>query len=61
MSDAGFSLESFDDALAFRIHGITVEYLQELKEAGFEDLDVEEVIKIKIFGLDEIIRKRLVR
>lgn len=58
IGEAGFDLSAMDNALAFRIHGITVEYLQGLLNAGFEDLDADEVLKIKIHGLDELMLKR---
>ena len=35
--------------------------MKELRDAGFEDLDADEVLKIRIHGLDRIIRKRRIR
>ena len=48
----------FDDALAFRIHGVTADFVREMYEAGFEDLDSEDLLRIRIHGLDDILRKR---
>ena len=59
IGEAGFDLSDMDDALAFRIHGTTIEYLQGLVDAGFEDLDAGEVLKIKIHGLDELLLERV--
>ena len=55
---AGLRPAGLDDAPAFPIHGITPECVRELKDAGIEDPDADEVLKIRILGFDRILRKR---
>ena len=36
--------------MQFRIHGITTDFIDELIEHGFEDLDADDLIQAKIHG-----------
>ena len=55
---SGIELHDFDDALGFRIHGISADWVRELHDDGFEDLTTDDLMKIRIHGLDDIMRKR---
>jgi hypothetical protein len=50
--------DDLDQAVAFRIHGVTPELIRELREEGFDDLTNRELIKVRIFGFDRLLRRR---
>jgi hypothetical protein len=37
---------------------VTADWLRELRDAGFEDLEADEVLRMRIHGFDDILRKR---
>jgi beta-lactamase regulating signal transducer with metallopeptidase domain len=46
MRGAGFELDS-EDIVALKIHGVTPEFVDEARSHGFEDLNVEQLVRLK--------------
>ena len=57
MAKLGYRL-SVDMLTAFRIHGVTPEWIEELKKLGYGDLSADDLISIKIHGLDARSKRR---
>lgn len=41
-----------------KIHGVDGDFVRKLEELGFEDLTAEDLLTIRIHGMDRILRKR---
>ncbi len=41
-----------DDLVRIRSHGISADYVDDLKQAGIADLDVEDLVRLKIHGVE---------
>jgi len=50
MRKLGFSDLSRDDLLAFRIHGVTGEFIHEMRDLGY-DLSADDLISARIHGV----------
>ena len=48
------------ELVRLRNHGVTPSFVRKLVEAGYEDLTVEELIRVKVQGMDEIMARRKV-
>ena len=61
MAKLGYRL-SVDKLTAFRIHGVTPEWIEELKKLGYSNLSADDLISMKIHGLDgrSLSRKRAI-
>lgn len=59
MAKLGYRL-SVDKLTAFRIHGVTPEWIEELKKLGYGDLSADDLISIKIHGLDARSKRRAI-
>jgi len=49
---------SVGDVVQMRIHGVSVELVRELRDDGYRDLTVADLVKIKIHGFDRFLRRR---
>jgi hypothetical protein len=49
---------SVNDVVQMRIHGVSVELVRELRDDGYRDLTVADLVKIKIHGFDRFLRRR---
>jgi beta-lactamase regulating signal transducer with metallopeptidase domain len=49
---------SVTDVVQMRIHGVSVELVRELRDDGYRDLTVADLVKIKIHGFDRFLRRR---
>jgi hypothetical protein len=45
--------------IAFRVHGITREYIEQMYDLGFSDLDAGELLAFKIHGINERFVERM--
>jgi hypothetical protein len=51
LKDIGFKDVSFDDAISFKIHGITPQLANEFRNAGFKDASMDDLVACKIHGV----------
>ena len=49
---------SFDTLKRLRIHGVSTELLQELRDAGYDNLTAKDLIDIRTHGMERILLKR---
>jgi hypothetical protein len=42
----------FDDLIAFRIHGVTPDFIEEMAAAGYKELPAERLVEFRIHGVD---------
>ena len=40
-----------NDVVQMRIHGVTAEFVKELRALGYNDLDVDDLVKMRIHGV----------
>jgi hypothetical protein len=53
MKSAGFTAPAFtpDDAVAFRIHGVTPQFVREIRSLGYANATPDEVTALRIHGI----------
>ena len=56
--ESHIDLDILRPLLMLRIHGVEAEWIRELKEMGYHDLTSEDLLAIRIHGMDRILRKQ---
>jgi hypothetical protein len=49
---AGLEAADAEKLIAFRIHGVTPEYIEGLRSKGMRDLTLDQLINLRIHGID---------
>ncbi len=42
-----------DDLITMRIHGVTIEYIHDLRSKGLKDLSIDQLVSLKIHGISD--------
>jgi len=52
-SKLGYNHLDLDKLIAFRIHGVSPEFIEKLKELGYSHPDPDQLIAMRIHGIDQ--------
>ena len=56
MKEIGFKELTLEELEGLKIHGVSAEYVDQLKKAGYNNLSAEEITDAKIHGLSPQVR-----
>jgi hypothetical protein len=48
----GYQNPTPDELVAMRIHGVSPEYISNLKSRGMKDLSIDQLVSLRIQGID---------
>ena len=59
MAAAGYEDIGANQLVAFRIHGVTPEYIEQMSAAGYRDLSASQLVSLRIHGADSAWARRM--